>query len=87
NAGRLIKSYGIAINNQIKTIKVIIPLIIKTKQVVNKKSKINVLNNFIGPKIIGKTFNEMSEKERDKYINELCEQPIRHLIEEGQSFI
>ncbi|MDD4937407.1 MAG: non-canonical purine NTP pyrophosphatase [Candidatus Shapirobacteria bacterium] len=78
--GRLIKNYGIVINNQIKISKVVVPLIVKTKGICKKNIESNLLNNFVGPMEKGLTFNEMSKNERDKYMNNLCEPLIRQLI-------
>lgn len=66
--GKLIKYFGTIIEGKIKTTKIVIPLIVKTSQHRNVVVEKNVLNNFIGPELYEKTFVEMSNEEKDNYM-------------------
>ncbi len=78
--GKLIKFFGVIVDNKISLAKTIIPLVIKSEGVVNNKSENNVLNNFIGPKSIGKTFTEMLPEEKDDYFEKICLPVLRKII-------
>ena len=79
-SGQLVKSYGAVIDGEIKTGQVIIPLVIKTGQIYQNPVKKNVLNNFIGPKKIRKTFVEMTIMERDGYMQTQCSPVLKKLL-------
>mgnify|MGYP000882717430 CR=1 FL=1 len=80
SGGRLVKCYGVIIDNEVKVEKVIIPLIVKSETENPKQSEKNILNNFIGPEKIGETFVEMTKLERDSYMQTTCLPALTKLL-------
>jgi len=70
--GRLVKYYGIILDEIIRTEEVIIPIMIDTKAESSNQNEKNILNNFIGPEAIGRTYVEMTTPERDAYMQTMC---------------
>lgn len=77
--GKLIKYFGVNIDGKLKTCKMIIALIVKTEVVV-KKSEKNILNNFVGPQLIGKTFTEIPKKDKNIYMNDVCLLALKKIL-------
>lgn len=79
-SGKLIKYYGVAFNSKIKMDKIEIPLIIKYDGISQDMAEINILNNFIGPKQIGRVYSKMTDKEREDFILRIGSPVIKKLL-------
>lgn len=71
-SGRLLKYYGLSVNNKTRIDHVVIPLVIITKTIMLDPSEKNILNHFICPVNTDKTFCLMTDEEKDKYFETLC---------------
>lgn len=80
NGGKLVKLYGTVYDGKTRTGEVVIPLLVKTDNVNQNVSEKNVLNNFIGPAEIGKTYCEMSDSEKDEYMRKECSPVLDKLL-------
>jgi hypothetical protein len=77
--GKLIKYFGVNVDDKLRTCKIVIPLIVNT-DVTEKKMEKNVLNNFVGPLSIGKSFTQISRFEKDNYMNNVCLPVLKKLF-------
>ena len=78
--GRLIKCYGIILKKITSIEKVIIPIMIDTNEKSPNQNEGNILNNFIGPESVGRTFAKMTMPERDSYMQTICLPALTKLL-------
>jgi hypothetical protein len=77
---RLVKCYGTIIDNKVGIEEVMIPLIVDTRAESPNQNEKNILNNFIGPETVGKTYVEMTTSERDAYMQTMCLPALTKLL-------
>ncbi len=78
--GKLIKYFGVVINNKFKKRKAVIPINVHLHGLIQNKREINILNNFIGPISCKTSFAQMGEKEKKLFLLKKCTRQLKELL-------
>lgn len=78
--GKLIKYFGVVINNKFKKRKVVIPINVYLHGLKHNKREINILNNFVGPVGCKKPFIQMSVDEKNRFLQKKCSRQLKELL-------
>lgn len=80
HSGNLIKSIGACIHNEIKYELLTFPLCVKSTRS-HHINEVNVLNNLVGPYSLGKTFNELSNDQINRFFIKHYDSVLHKLLD------